>query len=41
LNDLGQIEVVAALSVVLIAVILCLLLALQLLSGRGRQTEVA
>lgn len=34
LNDLGQIEVVAALSVVLIGLILALFLLLQLLSGR-------
>ena len=36
LNDLGQLEVVAALSVVLIGAILGLLLLLQLLSGRAR-----
>lgn len=41
LNDLGQIEVVAALSVALIAAILVLSLLLQLLSGRGRHAEEA
>lgn len=41
LNDLGQIEVVAALSVVLIGFILLLFLALQLLSGRARSQAAA
>lgn len=41
LNDLGQIEVVAALSVALIAAILVLSLLLQRLSGRGPEAEEA